>query len=304
MVYSLGRYIVDSKDPQIPTYAKPIPEKQCDRADKSTGYNSNFYVPPALGRITKIDVQDDLTVNDISTEGVDHFLLGRDEFVQLTASMTALGKESSADRPNNVLIGKTIDEVQLDWSYNNDPIVSQVMTSNDGGIVIPLLAGGLRTLALSGLSITDDTQFTIAGDDGKSQAQANASVLFGNNMYWGPAPVLNNVNESALTSLLSGFSKEVVRDRVKTIQPTGGDTQYWTVLWPVRFGLGRFIFDTFEGGVLRIKKVGSVLKRFLEEGDSEADILITNEAGHTEAFYVYQTEWPGFDNAKFPFQIK
>ena len=53
--------------------------------------------------------------------------------------------------------------------------------------------------------------------------------------------------------------------------------------------MATFTFDGFEGGFVRIKNVSGTMKTEVLDGETESDILLTNDEGYEEAYYVYQS---------------
>lgn len=208
----------------------------------------------------------------------------------LSVTLTLVAKAASVTKTNPILQGTVIDELNLSWVYNN-PIVSQTLTSP---LADPILTEVEVDYDYTGQNITTGISLTIQGNDGLAQpgsiASDTKSITFGNYMYIGVGASQILEAYSGLEAFIEAMTPEIKTTRNKTFYPTADQYEYQFVAYPKAWGLGTFQKNVGPGGFLRLKKVGPILKAELGIGDVETDIMITNSAGHTEAYYVYQSE--------------
>jgi hypothetical protein len=149
--------------------------------------------------------------------------------------------------------------------------------------------------------------FTIAGDDGLNLSGSTASdtrtLSFGNYMFLGEGSNLINASSSGIEAFIESLSKVVKTSRSHTYYATGLENEYHFVAYPKSWGLGLFQKNLGPGGYVRLKKVVSTLKVELGIGDVETDIIITNEKGAAEAYYVYQSDKDWLEDNVTPFVL-
>lgn len=141
--------------------------------------------------------------------------------------------------------------IALAWSLNKTPTTQTI-----------------NSVSVSGTSATyenvaSNTTYTLAVSDGQTNASKSASVSFANQIYWGAAANLDNVE--SLTKTLSNT-------KTRTINVTAVTGQYIIYAIPVRLGTVTFYVEGFEGGFeLPVEKT------------------LTNESGYRENYYVYRS---------------
>ena len=168
------------------------------------------------------------------------------------------------------LKGSTVEDVTLSWAYNKE-VVSQTIAS---GSRLP----SLRTLLLSGLSLTSQTSYGLSASDGTQTRNGTTTLYFSNEKRWGVATSGQGVEDLPQSDLLSSES------RGKTLVLTMGSGEYGYYAFPLRLGLNpgnptlpqaTYTVGGFEGGVV------------------EEVVPYTNGAGYTEDYVLAQTANPG-----------
>jgi hypothetical protein len=310
------------QNPVIPVYVQnpPLVNENCESCGDP---NQGFYESGVnYGKTTELIAGTNITIVDISDSNVDRFIVNAVAAEQLTVALTLTAKAASVVKTNPVLFGTIIDEVQLDWAYNN-AIASQNLTNN-GGITPPILAPADVQHIYTGQAITDGITFTIAGDDGLgngsiSQAQDSRSITFGNYRVWGvgerydydkdnipnlhPYSALKTFLEDLITS--SG-TKELSTTRVKTIYGEGGTLEHFYYFYPKSWGYATFTKNNFQGGFLRLKRNASneiePATNFSSADAGEQDILISNGLDE-EPFMVYMSLNDAIDDPVEPIYV-
>jgi len=257
------------------------------------------------GKPVEIIAGPSIGVEDLSDADTFRFRISYSPYVDLLATLSLVAKEAGVAKSNPVLKGTVIDTVELDWTYNK-VVTSQTLT-NTGGLTPPTLDPSDLDHDYTSQTITSDITFTISGNDGNGQPGSvdtdQKSILFGNNMILGNTTNFNLQPTTSFLTAISGFTKIVKTARTHTYFATGGANQHHYVIYPKAWGLGTFTKGIFEGGYVRLKNVAGTLKQTLGEGDVESDIMITNEKGHSEAYYVYMTLYDNQNDAVTPFEL-
>lgn len=231
-----------------------------------------------------------ISVEDQSDSEAFRFEVSTLNYTPLTISLSLLAKESSVSKSNPVLKGTVIDEVDLSWEYNKT-ILSQLM-SNSASVVNPTLAKIDREKVLSGLTINANASFTIQGNDGAGRTESIVSdtkaIQFGNYLFLGVGSSKLNSAVSSIESFIEAMPKTIKTSRAHTYYATGGSNEKHFVAYPKSFGLGVFTKLSFQGGYVRLKNVAGTL--VFDAGENpETDIIITNEKGYAEAYYIYES---------------
>ena len=157
----------------------------------------------------------------------------------LAVTMSITGTSSRHEK------GSSVTSLTLQWQYtgSNTVIQSQTLTSPSQNYPIGPAIRQLQ-LSLTANPITQNTTWTVAGDNGKSIATAQASIQFLDSMYWGVSV------EDSLTGpqVLSQLSSELASSfrQTRTLNATGGRYIYFA--WPSSFGtpqwkVGGFAFS-------------------------------------------------------------
>lgn len=257
------------------------------------------------GKPVEIIAGPGIGVEDLSDADTFRFRVSFVPYVDLQATLTLIAKEVGVAKSNPVLKGTIIDTVELDWTYNKE-VTSQMLT-NTGALAAPTLGTAERSHDYTSQTITSDITFTLSGNDGNGQpGSINSdakSIIFGNNMLLGDTTNYNLQSTASFITATAAFSKIVKTARAHTYFATGGTNEHHYVVYPKAWGLGTFKKGIFEGGYVRLKNVAGTLKQELGEGDVESDIMITNEKGHSEAYYVYMSLYDNQEDAVTPFVI-
>lgn len=275
--------------PQTPVYAKAIP-----KIGVGPRRFNNIYIPSFAELIKEVEVtSDDPRINVIDNSDAEKysFELVFEPAVDLDVTLSLIAKIAGAAQTLPILKGRTIDEVELDWTFNVDSISSQSL-SNNGGATDPPLVITDREYDYEGLSIEENTTFTLSADDGKnldgSLDAASAVVTFGNYYYYGAGPSLIGQSNS-IQAFIDGLTKDIETDRVKNILPTGGVNEHHFFAYPASFGLPSDIKKgIFSGGYLRLLNVGGVFQTSLGQGDVESDLNLSNGLV-SEPYYIFQS---------------
>lgn len=157
-------------------------------------------------------------------------------------------------------IGSTITAVNLAWTLNKD-VTSQSLNQGIGAIGV-----ALRAHALSDLSLTTNTTYTLTVGDGTNTDVASTSVSFLNKCYWGVSTE-TELDDAAVLALDSQLSSSRVQSR--TFDCSGG--RYFYFAFPASFGT-----PTFKVGGLAFSAMTSVVRNF------------ENASGHTASFQIWR----------------
>lgn len=298
-------------NPVTPNYSKAKPVANDGCLGCGTDNNQGFYVPPSGGgKDTELIAGNQIGVTDLSDSLTDRFLVDYLPITQMTADLTLIAKISSAAQTLPILKGYIVDEVNLTWTYNKATVVIQTLTNN-GGLAAPTLLDADRAYDYTVQSIGSNTAFTISGDDGlgygsQSIGEDTKSVTFGNHMAWGAGASLLGMTVADAQILFNALtSKEIRTNYVKNVYATGQENEKFFVFTPKAWGLPTFKKGIFVGGLMRIKKVvgQAALKSELAGGETEEDILITNAAGYSEAYYIHETLFDNVEDPDTPIEI-
>jgi len=161
---------------------------------------------------------------------------------------------------SQVEIGATVTSETLNWTWNKTILAQSI----DQGIGV--LAPNLRTLNLTGLSITSNTTWTLTGDDGVNTATASATLSFLNKRFWGVSSVANPVGTD-----LDSLSSELSTTRAQS-RSLSASAQYMYFAWPSTFGTPTFTVN----GLLNTAWVKTTL-------------TYTNLHGHAASYDVYRS---------------
>lgn len=246
-----------------------------------------------------------IDVDDLSDTDAWRFRVSGVAIEDLSVALTLVAKAGGVTKANPVLIGTTIDRVEFTWTINRD-VASQTL-ENDGSATEPSLLAADRSKTITVQTITGDVAFTLAANDGQGTPHSIGSdvksILFGNDFYHDKHADFLLTLTSSLVSALSGFSKTVKTSRVNTYFPVGVANEHDIIGYPKRFGLATFTKGIFSGGYIRLKNVGGTLKSELGDMETESDILVTNAAGHQEAYYFYQSLYDNQADNVTPFVV-
>lgn len=165
---------------------------------------------------------------------------------------------SFSNNVGTVEIGQTVTAVTLSWSFNK-AMVSASINQGVGNVL------GLTTKALTGLSLTTNTSWTLSANDGTNGVSAGTSVSFLNKRYWG-VTTDTTLDDSDILALSSEFASS----RAKSISYNATGGKYPVYVYPASFGAPA---NVTVGG-LSFTDFTATTQNF------------TNAHGHTESFYV------------------
>lgn len=234
-----------------------------------------------------IDIQDQSDTSNYK------FLVSAIEIEDLSVSLSLVAKAATVPQTSPILKGTVIDELNLTWTYNKT-IVSQTLT-NTGALTPPTLDAVTFSYDYTAQNIQSNLSLTIQGNDGLGQpgsiASDTKSISFGNLLWLGAGSSLLNQPSSSVEAFIESLTGVIKTSRAHTYFATGGANQKHFVAYPKAWGLATFTKGVFTGGYWRLKNVSGILKVVLGEGETESDLIITNSAGHAEAYYLYETEY-------------
>lgn len=169
-------------------------------------------------------------------------------------------------------IGSTIKQLALTWELTIDP--AEVLIIRSDSVTVPEVTVDQRSLQLSDLSITSDTDFTLTVKDDKGyEAKATTKILFLNGIYYGVNVYKeeDEIDSDFIEQLTEVLTDE--KDCTFTVNPVVDQYIYFAL--PSRFGEPRFFVGGIEGGFEYIKTL-----------DFE------NSAGGQEQYIVYKSVNP------------
>ena len=165
----------------------------------------------------------------------------------------------------NVELGTVVEAVTLSWSLSKAP-AALALDEERIGLV-------LTSKKLEGLSITEDTSWTLtATDERDATASKTTSIRFLNGVYYGAAAAPEAVD----SAFILGLTKTLTSTRKRTVTVDAGQGEYIWYAVPVRLGKCTFKVGGFEGGF-----------------DLVAEQDFTNALGYTEPYYIYRSGQTG-----------
>jgi len=160
-------------------------------------------------------------------------------------------------------MGSTVAAVTVGWALKGTPVG---LTLN-GTAVEPATS---TSKALSGLSLTTNTDFTLIATDAREHTSTKvAKLYFYNQCYYGVAAIPSSVNSEFIAGLAS---KILTGTKVRNITLNAGSGQYIWYAVPKRLGTCNFNVGGFDGGF-----------------QAPQTVSVTNESGYTEDYYVYRS---------------
>jgi hypothetical protein len=162
--------------------------------------------------------------------------------------------------------GSVVSNITLNWTYNL-PITSQEMSTFGVGIIGPTL----RTLTLTGLSITTNTAFNLSATDDNTTVTATTTTTFGYKRYYG-ASSLATLTDSQIKALTNDLSAQ---SRVQSRQIVC-DNEYIYLAWP----------DTWGGSTASSFTVNGLLNTAWTKVRSNS---FTNDSGDTFNIAVFRS---------------
>lgn len=264
-----------------------------------------FDPPASSGKVVEVQAGPGILVDDLSDADTWRHRVTRVDIVALTAALTLVAKASDVVKSSPVLKGTVIDEVELSWTYNKAVTVQTLV--NGGGLLAPSLALATRAHEYTGQAITSNITFTLEGNDGEGHSGSIASdaesITFGNYMWLGHGASKLNSSAASLEAFIESLATSTIKTaRAHSYFATGGSNEKHFVAYPKAWGLATFTKGIFSGGYVRLKNVAGTLVSDIGEG-TEIDIAFTNSAGHSEAYYIYESLYDNQADAVTPFII-
>jgi len=181
----------DCKDTNIitPNYSEATPPAIAEGcATCGSGFGAGVIIPPDPNNSrTEVLAGVDMLVDDNSSPGVYSFTVNANPHLALITALTLGAYISDVLQIGLILLGRTIDEVRLTWTYNKAVVVQDL--TNDGGEVEPTLVVADRDFTYTLLTIVANTIFTITGNDGEGRSGSiaidNETIQFGDYILWG-----------------------------------------------------------------------------------------------------------------------
>ena len=243
-----------------------------------------------------------IAVADIGDANTYRFQVTAVPYTPLQTSLTLVAKVSGIIKTMPLLKGTLIDRFELTFAYNK-AIASQTLT-NTAGLTPPTLVPVDTGYTYVSQSIGSNMSFTLTANDGAGQTGSIASdvenVTFGNNIWIGKGPSKIGAASSGMQAFLQSLaSGNVQTSRGTQYFATGGVNEKSFIAYPKAWGLGTFTKGIFAGGYIRLMVVGATMAT----SGTESDLVITNAAGFSEAYYVYESLYDNQNDAVTPFVI-
>lgn len=138
-----------------------------------------------------------------------------------------------------VELGTKVSQVTISWSLNKDP-VSQYLD----GVEVD---AALRSKTLTGLSIVEDTSFTVkAMDEREAADQTSTKITFLNGVYFGTLD--NDAQIESLSAMILSLTRKLQSSRVLTFTANAGANDRIVYALPARYGTPTFQVGGFTGG--------------------------------------------------------
>ena len=295
----------NNNNPITPYYsmAKFITNPNCV-CNKNT-----IYLPPdsSVNNDIELIAGVDIAIDDLSTVDGQKFRINYNPYIGLITSLSLGAYIEGTLTSLPITKGRIVDEVRLNWTYNKQTIVSQILTL-DG--VDESLDIELRTITKSSLNITSDKTATITGNDGESKSESVHSnskiVTFGNYQIYGNFTKMLGENEDAINNMITNLADKATitkTTRQNLVYATGESNRYFLVIYPKAWGEAIFRKGLLDGGFIRLMNQAGTLVSSISEGNTEAPIEWTNEFGYTEEIYIYQSMYDNIEDDTVPIQI-
>lgn len=270
---------------------------------------NTIYLPPDSNVNNDIELIAgvDIAIDDLSTVDGQKFRINYNPYESLIVTSTLIVRIAGTAISLPITKGRTVDGIQLNWTYNKQPITSQTFTL-DG--TDESLAVGIRESIKSGLDITSNEVVTITGDDGESRPGSihldSKTITFGNYQIYGNFTKMLGENVSTVNNMIANLADKVTitkTTRQNSVYATGGSNRYFLIIYPKAWGEATFRKGLLDGGFIRLMNQAGTLVSSISEGNTEASIEWTNEFGYTEEIYIYQSMYDNIEDDIAPVQI-
>jgi len=297
--------MADCKNTNVitPVYSQATPPTVSNGCVASGGLGGGVIVPPSSGggSVVIVESGDQILVEDNSYVGVYSFKVNANLYTAIVATLNIAAYILDTLQSGLILRGETVDEIRLTWSYTKT-IISQSLANEDFSgppveiLTPPTLVIGDRDFTYTGEAVTDNLKFTLTGNDGEGQSGSvvnkSATLQFGNVITWGDYTDMLGQADTAIPALYADLLTQnnvVSNTKSRSFYTTGEENRHVFYILPKDLGEVIFSKNNLVGGYTRLKLVNGILKGLLDGGDVESDILITNSAGHQEAYFIYQS---------------
>ena len=267
---------------------------------------SPIYVPESTsdGRTTEIIAGTDIFVEDFSDAAVDRFRVNYNPYIPLENTLTVQAYVASVLQSQPILKGKVVDELRSTWTYNK-VIASQTLTENGSATSLPIED---RDKTTTGLSITADAVIQLDADDGQGRTGSTIldteTITFGNYQIWGDYTNMIGQPATSVSTLIADMANkntQIKTTRFNNVFGTGLTGRRFFVIYPASWGEATFTKGIFEGGFQRLKNEAGTL--VVTVTGTELPITWTNEEGHAEDMYVYQSLYDNTEDLVEPIVI-
>ena len=163
--------------------------------------------------------------------------------------------------PSVVEIGTTVTDITLNWNLNKT--FTSLSINNGVGSITP----SLLTLALSSLSLTANTTYTITGGDGTNTDSASTALNFRSRRWWGTSAL----DTFTGADILDLQNNELATNRQQTRTINGGGDYIWFA-FPTSFGIPTYVVNGLPNTAF-----------------TRTTVSHTNESGNTQDYYVIRT---------------
>jgi hypothetical protein len=279
----------------------------CEGSGNPTKNLIPVFDPPTTssGKDVEVLAGPGILVDNLSDTETWRHKVTRVDIIALTATLALIAKAAGVSKSSPILKGTIVDEVNLTWEYNK-AVTVQTLTNN-GGLSVPTLDEDTVAFTLATQEITTNVSFTLEGNDGEghsgSIASDTKSITFGNYMWLGHGVSKLGSSVASLEAFIESLGTSTIKtSRSHTYFATGGTNEKHFIAYPKAWGLATFTKGIFSGGYVRLKNVAGLLVSDIGVG-TEIDIEFTNSAGHTEAYYVFESLYDNQTDAVTPFII-
>ena len=191
-------------------------------------------------------------------------------------------------------IGKKVDKVTLNWSYNNNKEPESQLfgeTPKSGGTFsgtdIGATARSQTIENKDGFTTNKSWRLFAVGERGETTYK-DAGITFLNGVYYGrcEAPADGKYTSAFILDAYDKgkgtLKRSLTSSKVSSFSVTAGEGEYIYYCLPTRIGKCVFTVGILSGGF--------TLVEFVKDDGSKAETIdFTNESGYTEPYYIYRS---------------
>lgn len=173
--------------------------------------------------------------------------------------------------------GSTVATINFSYSFNKTPTTLKLGTEN--------ITPSGTSIQKTGLSVTNDTTYTLTATDSGSysnpaaSASKTATLHFYDKIHYGVASVPSAYNDSFLLTGLSNHDLASGKAKTFTVNSTSGKYIYFAL--PTAMGTPNFNVGGFDGGFTKA-----------------AEFSHTNASGYATTYAVYKSDNAGLGSTK------